>query len=142
MAARNPGCQHGPVPILTFRRGAPGPRSPDPSAQERELAYLVLVRGLAAANVVLGLAVLVLCHQESGWRAAVLLLCGGLLCAIGGWLAGVNWLRRHWRSRMQQQMDLWRGVVDTVTGWEEAVDISPDAALKLKHRLDRLVSRF
>ena len=130
------------VPVLTFRRPAPRAATPDPNAQDRELAYLLLVPLLAGANLLLGLAVLVLCHREGGWKAGVLLLCGGLLCAIGGWLVGVTWLRLYWRSRMERQMRLWAGVVDAVTGWEEEVGIPADAALKLKRRLDGLVSRF
>jgi hypothetical protein len=33
-------------------------------------------------------------------------------------------------------------VVDVLTGWEEEVGVPPEAALKLKHRLDGLMSRF
>lgn len=142
MAGPRTGGQHRVVPVLTFRRSAPQEVPPDPNAHDRELAYLVLIPLLAGVNLVLGLAVLVLCHREGGWKAAVLLLCGGLLCAIGGWLAGVTWLRLYWRSRMDRQMRLWAGVVDAVTGWEDEVGISPDAAIKLKRRLDGLVSRF
>lgn len=130
------------VPILTFRRPVPPAVSPDPNTHERELAYLLLIPLLAGVNLVLGLAVLVLGHREGGWKAGVLLLCGALLCAIGGWLAGVTWLRLYWHSRMERQLRLWAGVVDAVTGWEEELGIPADAALKLKRRLDGLVSRF
>lgn len=130
------------MPILTFRRPAPHFASPDPNANLRELAYRLLVPLLAGANLVLGLAVLVLSHHASNWKAAILIVCGGLLCAIGGWLAGATWLRFYWHSRMQRQMRLWAGVVDAVTGWEEEVGVAPDASLKLKRRLDGLVSRF
>lgn len=130
------------MPIVTFRREAPSPLAPDPHAQDRELAYALLIPLLAILNLILGLAILVLCHHEGGWKAAVLLLCGGLLCGIGGWLAGVTWLRLYWRSRMERQMRLWDGVVDVLTGWEEEVGVSPEAALKLKRRMDGLMSRF
>lgn len=130
------------MPIVTFRREAPRPLSPDPHTQDRELAYALLIPLLSVLNLVLGLAVLVLCHHEGGWKAAVLLLCGGLLCGLGGWLAGVTWLRLYWRSRMERQLRLWDGVVDVLTGWEEEVGVTPEAALKLKHRLDGLMSRF
>lgn len=130
------------MPILTFRRAAPQAASPDPNSHDRELAYALLIPLLAGVNVVLGLAVLVLARHSTSWKAGVLILCGGLLCAIGGWLAGVTWLRFHWHSRMERQMRLWAGVVDAVTGWEEEVGVPPDAAIKLKRRLDGLVSRF
>lgn len=130
------------VPILTFRRPAPRVPTQDAHSRERELAYLLLIPSLATLNVVLGLAVLVLARHASSWKAAVLILSGGLLCSIGGWLAGVTWLRFRWRSQMERQMRLWAGVVDAVTGWEEEVSVPPDAALKLKRRLDGLVSRF
>lgn len=130
------------VPIVTFRRPAPPAPAPDPGAQERELAYGLLVPVLAALNLVLGLAVLLLSHHEGGWKAAVLVLAGGLLCGVGGWLAGVTWLRLYWRSRMQRQMRLWAGVVDAVTGWQEEVGVSAEAALRLKRRLDGLMSKF
>lgn len=128
------------MPILTFRR--PAPPTASPKSQDRDLAYLLLVPLLAGLNMVLGLAVLVLSHREHDWKAVVLLLSGGLLCAFAGWLVGVAWLRLHWHSRMERQMRLWEGVVDAVTGWEDEVRIPPDAALRLKRRLDGLVSRF
>lgn len=130
------------MPILTFRRPAPHFASPDPNAHLRELAYRLLVPLLAAVNLVLGLAVLVLSHHASNWKAGILIVFGGLLCAIGGWLTGATWLRSYWHSRMQRQMRLWAGVVDAVTGWEEEVGVAPDASLKLKRRLESLVSRF
>jgi hypothetical protein len=130
------------MPVLTFRRPVHRALPPDPKARHRELAYLVLVPLLAFVNLLLGLAVLSLAHREEGWKAVVLLICGGALCATAGWLAGVSWLRLHWRSRMEQQMRLWAGVVDAVTGWEEEVGIPQEAALKLQHRLDGLVSKF
>lgn len=130
------------VPVLTFRRPAPHLASPDPNARDRELAYRLLVPLLAALNLVLGLLVLALSHHSSSWKAGILIVSGGLLCAIGGWLAGATWLRCYWHSRMERQMRLWAGVVDAVTGWEEEVGVAPDAALKLKQRLDGLVSRF
>lgn len=130
------------MPIVTFRSAAPPAPAADAGASDRELAYLFLVPLLAGANVLLGLAVLVLCHREGGWKAVVLLLAGGLLCAVGGWLVGVAWLRRVWRSRMERQLRLWTGVVDTVTGWGDEAGVSPQAALKLKRNLDDLVSRF
>jgi len=130
------------VPILTFRRPVPPAPAPDLRPRDREMAYVLLIPLLSGVNVILGLTVLVLCRGEGGWKAVVLLLCGGLLCAIGGWLAGATWLRFYWRSRMERQMRLWAGVVDAVTGWEEEVEIPPDAARKLKRRLDGLVSRF
>ncbi|MBO0701777.1 MAG: hypothetical protein J2P38_02515 [Candidatus Dormibacteraeota bacterium] len=130
------------MPILTFRRPVAQVMTQDPQAPDREFAYLVLVPLLAVANLFLGLLVLVLARHATHWKAGVLVLAGGLLCATGGWLAGVTWLRLLWRSRMQRQLRMWAGVVDAVTGWEEEVGISPESALKLKHRLDRLVSRF
>ncbi|MGH7910764.1 MAG: hypothetical protein ACREOV_03500 [Candidatus Dormibacteraceae bacterium] len=130
------------MPIVTFRRPAPAVPSSDLETQGREFAYAVLVPALAAANLLLGLAILVLGHHESGWKAAVLVLLGGVLCAIGGWLGGVSWLRLYWRSRMERQMRLWVGVVDTVTGWETEVGVSSESALKLKRRLDGLMSKF
>lgn len=142
MAGAGTGRQHRGVPILTFRRPVPQVAATDPNSRERELAYLVLIPVLAGLNMVLGLAVLVLARHSSSWKAGILILSGGMLCAIGGWLAGATWLRFHWHSRMQRQMRLWTGVVDAVTGWEEEAGIPPDAALKLKRRLDGLVSRF
>lgn len=130
------------VPIITFRRPAPHLASPHRDARDRELAYRLLIPLLAALNLVLGLLVLALSHHASNWKAGILILSGGLLCAIGGWLAGAAWLRFYWHSRMERQMRLWAGVVDAVTGWEEEVGVPPGAALKLKQRLDRLVSRF
>lgn len=134
--------QHHRVPIVTFRRPIARALAPDPGAQDRELAYLFLIPVLAGANLLLGLTLLVLCHHEGGWKAALLLLSGALLCAVGGWLVGVAWLRLMWRSRMDRQMRLWTGVVDTVTGWDGEPGVSAAAALRLKRRLEDLVSRF
>lgn len=139
MVAQTRTGDHNAVPTLTFRRPV---AVPDRQIPDRDLAYHFLVPLLAAANLFLGLLVLVLARHSSSWKAGVLVLGGGLLCAVGGWLAGATWLRFMWRTRMQRQLRLWSHVVDAVTGWEEDMGISPESARSLKRRLDDLASRF
>jgi hypothetical protein len=133
------------VPILTFRSRAPeGPNGPrgEGASRGREVAYLVIVPALALTNLALGLAILALARHESGWKGVLLLLAGALSCALGGWLAGASWLRYYWRARMQRQLRIWTSIVDSVTGWEDEVGVSPDAALRLKRRLDGLMTKL
>jgi hypothetical protein len=97
--------------------------------------FKVLLPLFAAANMILGLAVL----SELGpheWLQYLEIGTGAFCCAVAGWLAGSGWSKSYWGESMARQVFAWHRMVDAIFAWVEDLPISAESVNRLRRTLD------
>ena len=99
------------------------------------LFYRVFLPLSVAANVILGLAVLVQLRPV-GWLGWLEVLTGAFCFTVVGWLTGSAWSKSYWGGAMARQVMAWRQIADTIFAWMEEVPLPAEALHRLKTSLD------
>jgi hypothetical protein len=104
----------------------------------QRLFYSIFLPVGAAANLTLGLIVLIGLHPEDqfGWLQ---LATGALCCTIAGWLAAVTWSHFYFNRTLARQVATWRRIADAFFAWVEDAPVPAEAVHRLKSSLDEVV---
>jgi hypothetical protein len=106
-----------------------------PTRSQSRFFYAVFLPLSVAANVGLGLAVLMQLRPV-GWLGWLEIATGGFCFAVVGWLAGSAWSKSYWGSAMAYQVMAWRQIADAIFAWMEEVPLPAEALHRLKTSLD------